>query len=612
MEAVASAMLASRMALPVLILNCGSSSLKAAVCGDDGRRLATLLIEDLGGRPRLSSDGEQRAVTLDGPTSAVTLALDTLAARGIDLGRLTAVAHRVVHGGERFSGPVLIDAEVEAAIDALGPLAPLHNPPALVGIRAARARLGHVPHVAVFDTAFHSTLPRRAREYALPRALVARHGLRRFGFHGTSHRSVAEAAAAWLGAPLDTLRLVTCHLGAGASVTAVEYGRSVETSMGLTPLEGLVMATRPGDLDPGITLALLRAGVPAGDLERLYNHESGLVGLAGSADMREIERRAREGDDACRLALQVYAHRARKYIGAYAAVMGGVDAIVFTAGVGEHSALVRHRIAQRLDFLGAHLDEDRNREARVDVEARVAEISSPPSRCKLLVIKTDEEAAIAAAARRVVSGHHALATGTRIPIAVSARHVHLTSASVATLFGPGARLAPARSISQPGQFAAEQTVTLVGPAGRIEHVRIVGPERAADQVEISRSDEFLLGIDAPVRESGDLANTPGIRIEGPAGAVTLKHGVICALRHIHMTPRDAEALGVADGDSVDVAIQDGARALTFGEVKVRVREDFSLEMHVDTDEANAAGLARGASGVLEGVEGRSAEMLLKR
>jgi acetate kinase len=595
------------MAPPVLILNCGSSSLKAALFDEAGRRLLTLDIDDLGGRPRLRVGAETRAVTIAGATAAADLALDELATRGALAGSLAAVGHRVVHGGERFSGPVLVDDAVEVAIEALGPLAPLHNPAALAGIRAARKRFGGVPHVAVFDTGFHSTLPRRAREYALPRELTARLGIRRYGFHGTSHASVAEATATWLGTELATLRLVTCHLGAGASVTAVEYGRSVETSMGMTPLEGLVMATRPGDVDPGVILSLLRSGLGVDELDRLFSHESGLLGMTGTADMREVERRARAGDDACRLAIQVYAHRVRKYIGAYAAVMGGVDAIVFTAGVGQHSAGMRHRIAQRLEFLGAELDEDRNRDAAVDIASRVAEISAEHSRCRLLVVATDEEAAIAAATRRVLAGHHAVAPGPQIPIAISARHVHLTAASVEALFGAGHRLVPERPISQPGQFAAVETVTLVGPAGRIEHVRIVGPERGVDQVEIARTDEFVLGVDAPVRESGDLAHTPGIRLEGPAGAVVLQSGVICALRHIHMAPRDAAAFGIEDGDQVDVHVRSAGRELTFGDVRARVHPSYALEMHLDTDEGNAAGLGTGtgASGVLEAVEGNA-------
>jgi acetate kinase len=583
------------MALPILVLNCGSSSLKAAVIGDDGAHLADAHVED----------PADIATAVDG-------LIDTLLARPDLAGGFAAVGHRVVHGGERFTVPTRIDTDVEAAIEALIPLAPLHNPPALAGIRAARARLPMVAHIAVFDTAFHATLPRRAREYALPRELAKRLGLRRYGFHGTSHAYVAAAAAHFLDTPLARLRLVSCHLGAGASVTAVEYGRSVETSMGLTPLEGLVMAKRSGDLDPGVVLAMWRSGLTLEEVSRLLDGQSGLLGLSGTADMREVERRAAAGDDPSRLALLVYAHRIRKYIGAYAAVMGGIDGIVFTGGVGENSAVVRHRIAQRLEFLGAELDEDRNRDARVSALQRVAEISAAHARCPLLVVATDEQVAIAAAARQIVCGEApAFERVAQIPVAVSARHLHLTRASVEALFGPGRTLTRGRPLSQPGQFAAEETVTLVGPAGRLEHVRIIGPERAADQVEISRTDEYALGVDAPVRESGDLANTPGIRVEGPAGAVTLKSGVICALRHIHMNPDDARRFGVADGDVVDVHIETAGRNLTFGEVRVRVRADFQLEMHVDTDEANAAGIPGAARGVLESVD-RSARLTRRR
>jgi acetate kinase len=579
------------MTSTVLVFNCGSSSIKAALVGADGRHLVDVRIE--------GSGTDARRV------------FEELEARGALSQGLLAVGHRVANGGEHFRAPVIVDAAVEAAIEALVPLSPLHNPAALAGIRIARERLPALPQVAVFDTAFHATLPRRAREYALPRELSARLGLRRYGFHGTSHAFVAQVAADWLRTDLARLRLVSCHLGSGASVAAIEFGRSIDTSMGLTPLEGLVMATRGGDLDPGIVLALLRSGLNVEAVDQLLNHQAGLMGLSGTPDMREVERRAADGDDGSRLALLLYAHRARKYIGAYAAVLGGLDAVIFTGGVGEHSALVRHRIAQRLDFLGAVLDEDRNRDAVVSADSRIAEISVPHARCPLLVVATDEELAIAAAVRRLLSGGHEVTATRSIPIAISARHVHLTAASVEALFGAGRTLTAAAPISQPGQYAATETVTLVGPRGTLLHVRVVGPPRSADQVELARTDEFALGVDAPVRESGNLEHTPGIRIEGPAGAVTLKQGVISALRHIHMTPADAEEFGVADGDRVDVRVAGTERSLTFGEVLVRVRPDFALEMHVDTDEGNAAGLVPGANGVLERVAGR-AQLLRRR
>lgn len=583
----------------ILVLNCGSSSLKAAVHDTHAdQRLLDVRVERLGpaAELRVGDAAPAPVVALDHP-AAFALVLGALRDAGLE-GRIAAVGHRIAHGADRFVQPTRIDEAVIAAIAAITPLAPLHNPAALAGVAAAQAALPGVAHVAVFDTAFHSTLPRRAREYALPRELRQRLRLRRYGFHGASHAFVAAEAARYLGTPLEHLRLVTCHLGSGCSVTAVEFGRSVDTSLGMTPLEGIPMATRPGDIDPGIVIHILeQTGMPAAELKAMLNQESGMKGLAGVGDMREVEQRAAAGDDDARLALSVFAYRVRKYIGAYAAAMGGLDAVVFTGGIGERSALARHRIAQRLDFLGAPLDEDRNRDAVVDATRRIVEISEPQARVRLLVAATDEELEIARDVARLLGGERQVGDGLTVPIAISARHVHLTRASVTALFGPGSTLTPHKEVNQPGQYAAAETVTLVGPKGRIPGVRIVGPLRSQDQVEISRSDEFVLGVDAPVRESGDLDNTPGIRIEGPAGAITLKKGVICAWRHVHMTPADAERLGVGSGDVVDVRVDSAGRDLTFGDVLVRVRDDYRLEMHVDTDEGNAAGLKSGDSGV---------------
>jgi acetate kinase len=479
---------------------------------------------------------------------------------------------------------------------------------ALEGIRAARQRWPELPQVAVFDTAFHVTLPRHVRQYALPRALTADLGLRRYGAHGISHSQAAKHAAHWLGADLDTLRLVTCHLGATASVTAVEYGRSVETSMGMTRLEGLVMSTRPGDLDPGILLAILKSGRSPAELEQILEHESGLVGLTGTDDMHVVEEQARQGALAARLALQMFAHRLKKYIGAYAAVMGGLDAIVFTGRIGERSAPIRSRVLSGLEFLGVSVDEDRNQDVTVSHDAPVADLSSSAARCKALVVANDEAAAIAVAAHRVVTGRALAEEAVPIPIAVSARHVHLCKQSVERLFGEGHVLSSLRPVTQHGQYAATDTVTLVGPRGRIPMVRVVGPERAVDQVEISRTDEFLLGINAPVRESGDLAETPGIVLEGPKGTIALSHGVICASRHIHMSPAEAVELGVREGDEVDVRVASDHRELIFGNVVIRVHKDFVLEMHIDTDEANAAGLSQGSIGLLERHTARASAM----
>jgi acetate kinase len=572
------------------------------VIGDDGVRRDGLSVDGVGATATLSVDGQRSEIDAPDLGRAVVVALEALDRRGLDFSTVVAVGHRVVHGGDRYTDAVVVDQDVEAGIEALARLAPLHNPPALDALRAARARLPDIPHVAVFDTAFHATLPRAAREYALPATLRDRMGLRRFGFHGTSHDYVTSLAAEHLGHDRRTLRIVSAHLGAGASMTAVEHGLSVDTSMGYTPLEGLVMATRSGDVDPGIVLALLREGHTADEVDQILNRASGLLGMTGSADLRAVEERAANGDDDARLALALYIHRIRKYIGAYAAVMGGIDVLVFTAGVGQNSVTIRRRVLERLDFLGIECDEDLNRDVRVTAARPVADISRPHARCRVLVVATDEEVAIARAARRLLQADPVRSPTPPLPIAISARHVHLSSASVATLFGPGHHLTPDHAISQPGQFAARERITLRGPKGSIEHVRVVGPERADDQVEISRTDEFLLGIDAPVRESGDLSATPGIVLEGPCGERALSHGVIVALRHIHMTPADAQRYGVADGDTVDVDVTSPrGRSLTFGEVRVRVNEHYRLEMHVDTDEANAAGIERGTDGVLERV-----------
>ena len=259
---------------------------------------------------------------------------------------IAAIGHRVVHGGAKFIDATLIDDEVEKQIEACVSLAPLHNPSNLAGIRTLRAALPGVPQVAVFDTAFHARMPRRARTYAIDQDVAQKHGLRRYGFHGTSHAYVAQLAAQHLKRPLNELRLITLHLGNGASACAVELGHSTETSMGLTPLEGLVMGTRAGDLDAGVVLALLRSGeFDVKSVDALLNTRSGLAGLSGVGnDLRDIEQRASEGDDRCRLAVAVFAHRVRKYIGAYAATMGGLDAIVLTGGIGENAVAMRRRI----------------------------------------------------------------------------------------------------------------------------------------------------------------------------------------------------------------------------------------------------------------------------
>ncbi len=359
---------------PVLVLNAGSSSLKYRLF--DGEAAGPGGVVE-----RIGEDGSG----VPDHAAAIERVLGSPEVSGVTLG---AVGHRVVHGGTRFREPVLVDDAVLAGIAELVPLAPLHNPASLAGIRAARTHLPGVPQVAVFDTAFHATLPEAAYTYALPGDVAQRYGVRRYGFHGISVRYVVGATARLLDRPVSELDLVVLHLGNGASATAVSGGRSVETSMGLTPLEGLVMGTRSGDLDPAVIFHLARSGMPLDDVEALLLHQGGLAGLAGDNDMRAVQERAATGDPAARLALAVYCHRIRKYVGAYLAVLGRLDAVVFTAGVGEHSAQVRAGALAGLSGLGIAVDAERN--------ARHAPVISPAGTpVAVCVVPTDEERGIA-------------------------------------------------------------------------------------------------------------------------------------------------------------------------------------------------------------------------
>ena len=604
--------------MTVLVLNCGSTSIKACVIDTNtGDRIGELRIQRLKSpNPTATVDGQPSQVSPATHDDAIREFLPRLI-ESVGKDTITAIGHRVVHGGTEFTQPTLIDDLVFSKLQDTITLAPLHNPPSLDGISAAKSMLPSLAHVAVFDTAFHATLPTRASTYAIPRDLAAQHGIRKYGFHGTSHRFVASQCAAFLGEDIRDLRLITCHLGGGCSVCAVEYGRSVETSMGMTPLAGLTMATRSGDIDPGAVLHLMRReAMSLDEVDRLLNRESGLLGLTGGvSDMRDIESSAASGDESSQLAIQIFCHRVRKCVGAYAAVMGGVDAIVFTAGIGQNSAAVRHHVTQRLEFLGARLDEQKNRELSVDQLSPVATFSQPHSRVKLLCARTDESWEIARETVAVCSrlekrSRVEPSQDKRIPVAISARHVHLTQETVEALFGEGHELTPLKPLSQPGQFAAKEQVTLVGPKRRIEGVRVLGPTRGVNQIEISRTDEFRLGIDAPIRASGDVKNTPGITMIGDNGrAVSLDCGVICAWRHIHMTPDDATAFGVQDRDVVEVEVgKPGVRSLTFGDVLVRVKPTYQLEMHIDTDEGNAAELDRIDEGEIQQTVGEASRL----
>jgi len=362
----------------VFVLNTGSSSVKYRVVDAESGVVSASGIVDRIGEPG-SDTSDHRA--------AIAGILEQLDRSAID-----AVGHRIVHGGSRFVQATVIDDEVERGIEQLAPLAPLHNPPGLLGIRAARAALPDVPQVAVFDTAFHARMPDAARHYAIDADIAAEHGVLRYGFHGTSYRIVSERTAEFLGRPLDELRMIVLHLGNGASAAAIAGGRSVDTSMGMTPLEGLVMGTRSGDLDPAVLIYLQRtAGMTVDEVDDLLNRRSGVLGLSGRSDMREVVAAAAQGEQGARLALDVYAHRLRHYIGAYLAVLGGADALVFTAGVGENGPEVRAAALEGLSGLGLELDAAAN--AAPGRGAR--RISPAGARIEVLVVPTDEEFQIA-------------------------------------------------------------------------------------------------------------------------------------------------------------------------------------------------------------------------
>ncbi len=600
----------------ILVVNCGSSSLKYSLFDtqDETRNVRGLVDRigtDITKHTTCGPRGET-AQSLPKGTHREAFEAMFLALTDKDSGtisgsaEISVVGHRVVHGGERFAETVMVTDEVLHELEALSPLAPLHNPINVLGIREARRVFPSVPHFAVFDTAFHNTLPSFAYLYGLPYEYYEKDKVRRYGFHGTSHAYVCLAAAQHLGRRVNELEIISCHLGNGASVCAVDHGRSVDTSMGLTPAEGLIMGTRGGDIDPGVLIYLQREeGLTADQVDNLLNRKSGLLGLSGiSADMREVERAAHEGNHRALLALKAFCYRLRKYIGAYIAAMGGLDVIIFTAGIGEGSARVRALAVQGLRCMGINLDEQRNREAHACSEIR--RISTDDSPVTVLVVPTNEERMIAreslrALGRSYIKRAFEAQRQEPIPIEVSAHHVHLTQEHVEALFGPGHQLTRQSDLSQPGQYACQEQVTLVGPRGRVERVRVLGPVRKFTQVEIAMTEQFKLGIHPPIRESGDLKDTPGLTLEGPAGSVTIDKGVICAMRHIHMTPEDALRYGVRDKFTVRVRVP-GDREVVFGDVRVRVDPNFRLSMHIDTDEGNAANVRTGMTGYIDGIQ----------
>lgn len=521
---------------------------------------------------------------------------------------VVAVGHRVVHGGSKFSSSVVITPQVLADIEALSSFAPLHNPINLDGIRRAMKFLPDVPHVAVFDTAFHQTLPPYAYLYGLPYDWYKKEGIRRYGFHGTSHRFVSLKAAEIVRRPLGELEIISCHLGLGASICAIDHGRSVDTSMGMTPSDGLIMPSRAGSIDPAVMTHLMRRYQMGPDeIETLINSQSGLKGISGiSSDIHEIEDAASEGHHRALLAHKAFCYQIRKNIGAYVAAMGGVDVLAFTGEIGETSSTVRSLACQGLGYMGIKIDEEKNR--RLGANGTHAVISTDDSPVKILVVTNNDERLLAWETLRAIERSEiTLAIKEQpeepIPIEVSAHHAHLAQAEVDKLFGPGYQLTPEHELSQPGQFACKEKVNLIGPKGKITGVRVLGPTRKETQVEIAMTEQFKVGVQPPIRESGDLTNTPGIVLEGPAGTAQIPRGVICAQRHIHMSPDDAMRFRVRDKYVVQVRVE-GDRELIYGDVVVRVNPNYRLAMHIDTDEGNAANIKTGMLGYIEEIQSR--------
>ena len=390
--------------MKILVLNCGSSSLKYQLIDMSNEEVLCVgLVERIGIEGSVlkqEKDGVEGKLIVEQPMKnhqdAIKLVLDAVVDPqygGVkDIKEVEAVGHRVVHGGEKFAGSVLITDEIKAALEECIELAPLHNPANIMGIEACEAILPGVPMVGVFDTAFHQTMPKSSYLYGLPHELYTKYGVRRYGFHGTSHRYVSQRAAAMLGKNIEDCKIITCHLGNGASVAAIDGGKSVDTSMGFTPLEGLIMGTRCGDIDAAILPFLMeKEGLDAKGLSDLMNKKSGVYGMTGiSSDFRDIEDAAAQNNELAQVALESYAKKVKKYIGSYAAEMNGVDAVVFTAGVGENGIDMRADIMANMDFLGMKLDEEANK-----VRGKERVISTEDSKVKILLIPTNEELMIA-------------------------------------------------------------------------------------------------------------------------------------------------------------------------------------------------------------------------
>ncbi len=599
----------------LLVFNAGSQSLRYDWF--DTAKAETRLsgrIDSIGMLARHSVRGPgielDEKVKVKDPQRAIDVALDMVKNAGLmgaDGDGIDAVGHRVLYSGDTPGSAAEVDDALVQTLSKAG-FEPWRQTQRLLALAHCRERMSKVPHFAVFDSAFFQTMPDVAQVYGIPYRYYKQFGLRRLGFQGLSHKYAGMRSAMFLHKPFDSMDMIGIHLGNGASLSSIDHGRATDTSMGLTPLSGPLQGQRCGDLDPGLLLHLAELeGSDPDQLALLLNDRSGLLGISGlTNDMRELKAAANRGDQRALLAIEVYCHQVRRWAGSMAVGLERVDVMFFTGGVGENAAGVRARICQGLGQLGVQLDDQLNNEGLGDED--VVEISRANAPVKVLVVRSDEARMIARETIRAMDRCslnkqvHA-AKDTIIPIGVSAHHVHLTQQHVEELFGPGYKLTPKVPLKQPGQFASEERVDLIGPRGEVKRVRVLGPVRSATQVEISKTEEFQLGIDAPVRNSGDLDGTPGVVLRGPKGTVEIEQGVICARRHIHMSLDDAVNFKVKNKDVVTVEVN-GDRPLIFGDVLIRAKDTYVLEMHIDTDEANAGEIVTGMTGRLVSIQSR--------
>jgi len=395
----------------ILVINAGSSSLKYQLIDVDEKKVLGKGVCDrigLAGSVIKHKTYDDRSINkeviMKNHQEAIKQLIDVLTDEQVgvikSLDEINAVGHRVVHGGEKFFSSVIINDEVLKTIEECEELAPLHNPPNVIGIKACNEILHGVPQVAVFDTAFHQTMPKKAYIYALPYEYYEKYKLRKYGFHGTSHKYVSERAAVLLNKPYDQLKIVTCHLGNGSSITAVDCGKSVETSMGFTPLDGLAMGTRCGTIDPAaVTFLMNKENLSADDMDCIMNKKSGVLGVSGvSSDFRDLDKAVAEGNERAELALQIFAYQVKKFIGAYASAMGGLDAVVFTAGIGENNPDIRQRVCTNMEFMGISIDPEKNNTRGIEID-----ISTEDAKVRTLIIPTNEELAIARETIRLIS-----------------------------------------------------------------------------------------------------------------------------------------------------------------------------------------------------------------